>query len=101
MRGGRSIPPPLLLPLFPLAQERYRFRLVVEESLSFGVLGQTGRGLTEHWGLPVRAIDIICASMGNAVGSIGGFCVGERKVVDHQVRGSRGGKRSDTRMSKK
>ena len=34
----------------------------------------------------VRAwqVDMICASMSTALGSIGGFCVGEQEVVEHQ-----------------
>ena len=33
---------------------KYKVRLIVDESASFGVLGQTGRGLTEHFDVPVR-----------------------------------------------
>lgn len=32
---------------------KYKVRLVIDESASFGVLGQTGRGLTEHFDVPV------------------------------------------------
>ena len=28
-------------------------RVIIDESASFGVLGQTGRGLTEHFDIPV------------------------------------------------
>lgn len=28
-------------------------RIIIDESASFGVLGQTGRGLTEHFDIPV------------------------------------------------
>ena len=31
-------------------------------------------------------IDLMCASLENAVGTIGGFCAGKAYVVDHQVR---------------
>jgi serine palmitoyltransferase len=60
-------------------------RLFIEESASFGVLGKTGRGVTEHFGISVDKIDAIAASMGNALASIGGFCVGRTYVIDHQV----------------
>lgn len=30
-------------------KKRYKFRLLVDETLSFGVLGETGKGLTEHF----------------------------------------------------
>ena len=32
---------------------KYKVRLFLEESMSFGVLGKTGRGLTEHCGLSI------------------------------------------------
>lgn len=34
-------------------KEKYRFRLIMDESNSFGVLGNSGRGLSEHCGVPV------------------------------------------------
>jgi len=36
-------------------KEKYRFRVILEESHSFGVLGKSGRGLAEHYGVPVSA----------------------------------------------
>lgn len=65
-------------------KEKYFFRLVVDESHSFGVLGNSGRGLAEHCGVPVDKIDIITAGMGNALATDGGFCTGSVRVVDHQ-----------------
>ena len=34
-------------------KEKYRFRVILEESHSFGVLGKSGRGLAEHYGVSV------------------------------------------------
>ncbi|KAG6475609.1 long chain base biosynthesis protein 1b-like isoform X1 [Zingiber officinale] len=65
-------------------KEKYHFRVILEESHSFGVLGNTGRGLTEHYGIPIEKIDIITAGMGNALATDGGFCTGSARVVDHQ-----------------
>ena len=31
----------------------YKVRIFIDESASFGVLGHTGRGLTEHFNVPV------------------------------------------------
>lgn len=47
--SGRMAP---LLELIKL-KEKYRFRLLVDESNSIGVLGKTGRGITEHFEVPV------------------------------------------------
>ena len=34
---------------------KYKVRLIVEESLSFGALGEHGRGVTEHFSVPVSS----------------------------------------------
>ncbi|KAM0945554.1 putative serine C-palmitoyltransferase [Dioscorea sansibarensis] len=68
-------------------KEKYRFRLIMDESNSFGVLGNSGRGLAEHYGC---SIDIITAGMGNALATDGGFCTGSVRVVDHQRLSSSG-----------
>jgi hypothetical protein len=34
-------------------KEKYRFRIILDESHSFGVLGNSGRGLAEYCGVPV------------------------------------------------
>eukprot|EP01023_Acetabularia_acetabulum_P065457 TRINITY_DN8669_c0_g2_i2.p1 TRINITY_DN8669_c0_g2~~TRINITY_DN8669_c0_g2_i2.p1 ORF type:complete len:542 (+),score=69.19 TRINITY_DN8669_c0_g2_i2:62-1627(+) len=65
-------------------KNKYKFRVVVDETYSFGVLGEKGRGTFEHWGLKVQDLDFICGSMGHALGSVGGWCTGEREIVDHQ-----------------
>ncbi|ONK59236.1 uncharacterized protein A4U43_C08F4380 [Asparagus officinalis] len=71
-------------------KEKYRFRVILDESNSFGVLGNSGRGLAEHYGVPIEKIDIITAGMGNALATDGGFCTGGVRVVDHQRLSSSG-----------
>lgn len=58
---------------------------MLDESNSFGVLGKSGRGLTEHFNVEIDKIDIIIAAMGHALASEGGFCTGSHRVIDHQV----------------
>lgn len=65
-------------------KEKYKYRLIVDESLGFGVLGQRGRGVCEAFGLEPHQVDIVTASMSNALASVGGFCVGRRDVIGHQ-----------------
>lgn len=64
--------------------DKYFFRLFLDESFSFGVLGATGRGLTEHSNMPVSSVEIICASLSGAAASVGGFSTGSWEVVDYQ-----------------
>ncbi|KAK7311080.1 hypothetical protein RJT34_08973 [Clitoria ternatea] len=66
-------------------KEKYRFRVLMDESNSIGVLGSSGRGLTEYYGIPVEKLDIITTAMGHALATEGGFCTGNARVIDHQV----------------
>jgi serine palmitoyltransferase len=78
---GRIVPLDDLIEL----KEKYCFRLILDESNSFGVLGKTGRGVTELFGKQLmRDVEITTISLENAVGSIGGVTVGSEEVVDHQ-----------------
>uniref|UniRef100_A0A8C3E0P6 Serine palmitoyltransferase 1 n=1 Tax=Corvus moneduloides TaxID=1196302 RepID=A0A8C3E0P6_CORMO len=63
---------------------KYKVRIFLEESLSFGVLGEHGRGITEHFGINIDDIDLISANMENSLASIGGFCCGRSFIIDHQ-----------------
>eukprot|EP00882_Tetradesmus_deserticola_P008287 GHRQ01008737.1.p1 GENE.GHRQ01008737.1~~GHRQ01008737.1.p1 ORF type:complete len:565 (+),score=217.81 GHRQ01008737.1:326-2020(+) len=65
-------------------KEAYRYRLCVEESHAFGVLGQGGRGACEAAGLQPGQVEVVVASMGTSLASVGGFCVGHHEVCDHQ-----------------
>ncbi|KAL7119353.1 hypothetical protein ACP275_02G058100 [Erythranthe tilingii] len=71
-------------------KEKYRFRVILDESNSIGVLGSTGRGLTEHYKVPIEKVDIVTAAMGHALASEGGFCTGSARVIDHQRLSSSG-----------
>ncbi|CAL5408894.1 unnamed protein product [Camellia sinensis] len=71
-------------------KEKYRFRVLLDESNSFGVLGSSGRGITEQYGVPIEKVDIITASMGHSLATEGGFCVGSVRVTAHQRLSSSG-----------
>jgi len=56
--------------------------LLVDEAHSVGVLGETGRGLEEHFGMP-GAIDILMGTFSKAPGSVGGYVCGDRELIDY------------------
>ncbi|KAJ1336823.1 hypothetical protein BSLG_006926 [Batrachochytrium salamandrivorans] len=72
------------LPELVALKNKYKYRLIVEESMSFGVLGSRGAGVADHFGIPRGEIDIMVASMSNALASSGGFCAGSKEIVEHQ-----------------
>ncbi|KAG0584220.1 hypothetical protein KC19_3G194500 [Ceratodon purpureus] len=75
-----------MVPLDELVRlkEEYKFRVLVDESNTLGVLGKTGRGISEHFNIPVETLEIITAVMGHALASEGGICTGSAEVVSHQ-----------------
>jgi glycine C-acetyltransferase len=69
--------------------ERYDAMLVVDDSHGIGVLGATGRGTAEHFGLLGR-IDVITGTLGKALGgAAGGFVAGSDALVELLVQRSR------------
>lgn len=79
-KTGDKCPLPELLRL----KKQYKYRLIVDESLSFACLGPRGLGISDHYGILAREIDIIAGSFNNSLGSSGGFCAGSSAVIDHQ-----------------
>ena len=77
---GNICPLPELLTL----KERFGCYVIVDESISFGTLGQTGRGLAEHHGIATTKIDMLVGSVEHALGSVSGFCAGTKPIVSHQ-----------------
>ncbi|RMD40882.1 hypothetical protein DV735_g4220, partial [Chaetothyriales sp. CBS 134920] len=65
-------------------KSKYKFRLILDETWSFGVLGRTGRGLTEHQHVDSAEVDMIIGSMSGPLAAAGGFCAGSDDVVEHQ-----------------
>jgi serine palmitoyltransferase len=65
-------------------KSKYKFRLILDENWSFGVLGRTGRGLTEHQHVDSAEVDMIIGSMSGPLAAAGGFCAGSDDIVEHQ-----------------
>ena len=72
------------LPELIRLRDAYGCYLIVDESLSFGTLGKTGRGVAEHYNMPPACIDVLIGTMENSLASVGGFCAGPAWVVSHQ-----------------
>jgi len=71
-------------------KDKYCFRLFLDDSNGFGVLGKTGRGTCELFGVSPSAVEFLLSSMGNAMASNGGFCCGSKLIVNHQRLNSSG-----------
>ena len=63
---------------------QYKFRIILDETWSFGVLGRTGRGITEHQNVDAGEVDMIVGSLAGPLCAGGGFCAGSDAIVEHQ-----------------
>ena len=69
--------------------DRYDAVLTVDDSHATGVLGDTGRGTPEYFGMHGE-VDIVTSTLGKALGGMaGGFTASSRPVVDYLVQRSR------------
>lgn len=67
--------------IYALAQ-KYDAMIMIDESHSAGVVGNTGRGVTEIFNLRGK-IEIITGTLGKAFGgAIGGFTTGKQEIID-------------------
>jgi 7-keto-8-aminopelargonate synthetase-like enzyme len=57
--------------------------LYVDEAHSTGTLGATGHGLTEHFGVDPREIDIAMGTLSKAFGSCGGYIAGPHELIEY------------------
>jgi 8-amino-7-oxononanoate synthase len=70
------------LPRLLEIKRRYGAWLLVDEAHSLGVLGSTGRGLAEHFGIDPKEIDLIVGTMSKTLSACGGFIAGRTNVID-------------------
>jgi len=77
------------LPDIAALARKYDAVVAIDDSHATGVLGQTGRGTAEHFGM-VGEVDIITSTLGKALGgAAGGFTAGPAALTDYLTQRSR------------
>jgi glycine C-acetyltransferase len=77
------------LPAIVELAKRYGAVTIVDDSHGTGVMGRTGRGTIEHFGLEGQ-VDILTGTLGKALGgAAGGFVAGSAALVDTLIQRSR------------
>jgi len=66
--------------IIPLAR-KYGARILVDDAHATGVMGPSGRGTAEHFGVEDE-IDLVIGTFSKAFASLGGFLAGPAEVVD-------------------
>ena len=71
------------LPAMRKLCDEFNAKLVVDDSHGHGVMGKTGRGTHEHWGMSGAQIDLFTGTLGKALGGgAGGFIAGDQRAID-------------------
>jgi glycine C-acetyltransferase len=78
------------LPTLRAICDEYDAKLIVDDSHGTGVMGKTGRGTHEHWGMPGDRIDLFTSTLGKALGGgAGGYMAGSREMIDLMIQRGR------------
>lgn len=64
-------------------KRRYGALLFVDEAHSLGVLGKTGRGVGEHFGINPHDVDLWMGTMSKTLASCGGYIAGSEALVNY------------------
>ncbi|MGO8690055.1 MAG: aminotransferase class I/II-fold pyridoxal phosphate-dependent enzyme [Thermoguttaceae bacterium] len=71
------------LPRFVEVKKRHAALLYVDEAHSLGVLGATGRGICEHYGVDPADGDLWMGTISKALGSSGGYLAGRAPLIQY------------------
>lgn len=69
--------------------KKYGAYLMIDEAHSVGVIGKTGHGIEEHFGMPADAIDIKMGTLSKTIPSAGGYVAGNHELINflkHEAR---------------
>jgi 8-amino-7-oxononanoate synthase len=62
--------------------KKHKARILVDDAHALGVIGKQGRGTASHFGVE-KDVDLIGGTFSKSLASIGGWLVGDRKVLDY------------------
>ena len=68
------------LPRLRQVADKHQATLMIDEAHSTGVLGQSGRGIEEHFALE-GAVDVLMGTFSKAPGTVGGYVSGSEELI--------------------
>jgi len=63
-------------------KKKYQFRIMIDDAHGFGVMGEHGRGTSEHFGV-MDEIDIYIGAYAKSMAIIGGFVAADKDIIDY------------------
>lgn len=70
------------LPSIVRLAKKYNTKIMVDDAHGIGVMGKNGRGTAEHFGVE-EDVDLIMGTFSKSFASLGGFVVGEKKIISY------------------
>ena len=71
------------LPRFVELRKKHKTLLLVDEAHSLGIMGATGRGLGEHYGVDRSGVDLWMGTLSKSLASCGGYIAGSAELVEY------------------
>ncbi|MGZ4958935.1 MAG: 8-amino-7-oxononanoate synthase [Methylomonas sp.] len=80
-----------LAPLQALSELAYQHQagLLIDDAHGFGVLGSTGAGIVQHFGLSQQQVPILMGTLGKAFGTFGAFVAGSEDLIEMLIQKAR------------
>ena len=63
-------------------KKKYKFRIMIDDAHGFGVMGEHGRGTSEHFGV-MDEVDIYIGAYAKSMAIIGGFVAADKDIIDY------------------
>ncbi|RNA31410.1 serine palmitoyltransferase 2 [Brachionus plicatilis] len=70
------------LPEIIALKKKYKAYLYLDEAHSIGAMGQTGRGVVEHYGCDPRDVDVLMGTFSKSFGAAGGYVAGSQNLIN-------------------
>ena len=71
------------IPAMVEIKQRHRAMLMVDEAHSMGTMGATGHGISEHFGMNPRDVDIWMGTLSKSFASCGGYIAGSKALIEY------------------
>ena len=74
----------LELPKYIALAKKYKAIFYLDECHATGVIGKTGQGTAEYWGVDINDVDLISSTLGKAIsGGGGGYTTGKKFMIEY------------------
>ena len=70
------------LPEIVQIKTKYGAHLYLDEAHSIGAIGETGRGVTEHFNIDTSHIDVMMGTFTKSFGSVGGYVCASQSIIN-------------------